>query len=130
DLGREVSAALGAPDLRVAVVPHPIGGLDRSEVTARGHRAFSDIMSALKAPREQSAKIDAVPVARELDVAGSWESINDHFYREGWTDGLPIVPPDRTKVQAFIEAAGIGADRVVGIVPPRMGIATVEKITV
>lgn len=130
DLGREVAAALGARDLGIAVVPHPLGELEREQVRERARRAFPDIMRALQAPRAGAVAQSAQPGARVLDLAGSWEKINDHFYAAGWTDGLPIVPPVQDKIERFVAAAGRAAADVIGIVPPRMGIATVEKIAV
>ena len=32
----------------------------------------------------------------ENDV--SYDAINDYFYTQGWTDGLPIVPPTAARV--------------------------------
>ncbi len=33
-----------------------------------------------------------------IACADSLDAINDHFYQQGWTDGLPIVPPTPTRV--------------------------------
>src|SRR5712664_3330250 len=52
----------------------------------------------------------------------------DDFYARGLTDGLPIVPPTRERVQAAVEASGRAADELIALVPPNFGRATVEKI--
>jgi hypothetical protein len=130
DLGREVATALGAADIGIAVVPHPLGELQREEVAERARRAFPEIMSALQAPGARTATPSAETQPRVLDVTGSWDEINVSFYAAGWTDGLPVVPPVAGRVAAFIATAGLAPDEVIGVIPPRMGIATAEKIAV
>lgn len=51
-------------------------------------------------------------------------------YRENWTDGLPVIPATEGAVRRILAYLGMKADAVIGIVPPRRGIATVEKIAV
>lgn len=126
-LGKEVFAAFGAPELRVAVVPHPFGDLKRDQVAQRSHDAFAAIMSALQESRESSVS-EYVGADRLLELVGSSEHINDAFYRAAWTDGLPIVPPTEHSVAHII--GDRLPERVIGIIPPRMGIATIEKIAV
>lgn len=130
DLGAEVAAALGAPGIAIAVVPHPLGELKREQVVESSRRAFANIMSTLREPRERTAAASPDTKARVLDLTGSWERINDYFYTEGWTDGLPIAPPVQMKVEQLLAVAGAGADDIIGTIPPRMGMATVEKIAV
>ena len=79
DLGKGVSSALGAPDIGVAVVPHPIGGLGRNDVEDRARRVFSDIATALDAPRARASGAGFADVPRVLDFTGSWREINDRF---------------------------------------------------
>ncbi|MDB5863460.1 MAG: hypothetical protein JWO70_1266 [Betaproteobacteria bacterium] len=61
----------------------------------------------------------------------SVDAVNDYFYERGWTDGLPIIPPNEERVEAML--AGMpwrGADELINIVPPRMGRATLRQIAV
>jgi len=55
---------------------------------------------------------------------------NELFQRNGWTDGLPIVPPTTAGVLLFLEAAGLGAGDVVGIEPVRRRRITGEKVAI
>jgi hypothetical protein len=50
--------------------------------------------------------------------------------REGWGDGLPLVPPTEGRVQAMLEPTPLPPSHVVGVVEPRRGEATVEKVAV
>lgn len=55
----------------------------------------------------------------------------EYAYEQGWTDGLPIIPPTPQSVQAFVAAAHRPADELIGNpLPPRKGGATVEVIAV
>jgi hypothetical protein len=57
-------------------------------------------------------------------------TVNDLFYRRGWTDGLPIVPPMEERVEAMLRGTDLTPDTVVGLVEPMKGQATVIKIAV
>ena len=52
----------------------------------------------------------------------------EELFERGVTDGLPVVPPTRERVDAAIAASGRGADDLVALVPPNYGRATVGKI--
>jgi hypothetical protein len=114
----------------MSVISHPLGELKDAEVRARAKGAFPDIMKRLLAPRSQSPLKSDEAMSRKLKVSGSWEEINNYFYEHGWTDGLPIVPPTAERVEKLFAVSQQSAESVVGIVPPKMGIATVEKIAI
>jgi len=52
---------------------------------------------------------------------------NELFQRNGWTDGLPIVPPTPELVGAALEWLGLAPDEIVGIEPVR-GIAITAEV--
>jgi hypothetical protein len=55
----------------------------------------------------------------------------EHFFERGVTDGLPVVPPTRTRVDRLLAGAPDRApDELVGLIPPNYGRATVEKVAV
>ena len=61
----------------------------------------------------------------------SYDAINDYFYEQGWTDGLPIVPPTEMRVAAMLAGMpGRDADELISVVPPKMGRATLRQIAV
>ena len=55
---------------------------------------------------------------------------NELFQRNGWTDGLPIVPPTESLVRAFLDAAGLKAPDIVGVEPVRRRRITAEKVAI
>lgn len=73
---------------------------------------------------------DELPPLIELED-DSFEAIQDFFETQGWTDGLPIVPPTRERVQAMYEYV---SDRhpndVIASLAPRRAEATIERIAI
>src|SRR5438046_2666438 len=70
-----------------------------------------------------------------MDTAQSFHTDNyeqavESFFERGWTDGLPIVLPTRGLVEAMIAASGRGRDESLGVIGPKNGQATVEKLAV
>ncbi len=54
----------------------------------------------------------------------------EELYARGVTDGLPVVPPTRTRVARAVVASGRDGGELIALVPPNYGRATVEKIAV
>ncbi|MBT3350355.1 MAG: hypothetical protein HN400_03625 [Nitrospinaceae bacterium] len=52
------------------------------------------------------------------------------YYEKGWTDGLPVVPPTREKIDALLKAGGLSGEDVLGDVAPNYGEATAEKVAI
>ena len=46
------------------------------------------------------------------------------------TDGLPVVPPTRTRVEAMLAATRRARDEQVALIPPNYGRGTLEKLAV
>jgi hypothetical protein len=59
------------------------------------------------------------------DAPGGLDELEDMFER-GWTDGLPVVPPTRERVDAML--AGRDGSASLGSVPPAHGEATLERV--
>lgn len=66
-----------------------------------------------------------------VEAGASYDAINDYFYEQGWTDGLPIVPPTEARVDALLAGMpGLDPDELISIVPPKMGRATLRQVAV
>ncbi|MGH7931824.1 MAG: hypothetical protein ACREQN_01520 [Candidatus Binataceae bacterium] len=59
-----------------------------------------------------------------------WSAVNDLFYRRGWTDGLPIVPPTVGKVEQMLARCTLARNQVIAELDPLKGQATAEKIAI
>src|SRR5215831_8211710 len=79
---------------------------------------------ALKPGCSSKAAIDPELAAAMSAPAGT-DGIEEMFER-GWTDGLPVVPPTADRVEAMLGGSDPGAS--LGLVPPGMGEATLERV--
>ena len=65
---------------------------------------FEQIIQALTNPVENSAEAsEKAANLEEVAFRGSLEEVNAFFTKNGWTDGLPIVPPNTDKVSEFLK---------------------------
>ena len=61
----------------------------------------------------------------------SWEADPiEHCYEQGWTDGLPVVPPTGDRVNAMLSAVDREPREVLGVLLPIGGEVTVEKAAI
>ena len=51
-------------------------------------------------------------------------------FAQGWTDGLPVVPPTPDRVRAMLEAVGMAPDDLVATVRDRAVTITAEKAAI
>ena len=66
--------------------------------------------------------------AERMSMEDDPESIFELYCRNGWTDGLPIIPPTPVRVERML--AGANPDRLLGLIPPAQGEATLGRIAV
>ena len=52
------------------------------------------------------------------------------YFEQGWTDGLPVVPPTPEHVTAMIESLGGEPDHIEARIPPRWGSLTREVLAI
>jgi hypothetical protein len=62
-------------------------------------------------------------------VAASDDAI-EFCFEQGWSDGLPVVPPTAPKVQAMLDAARLAPDQQIGYIPERRISITAEKVAI
>ncbi len=70
------------------------------------------------------------PFASEVVEVLNAVEANELYQRNGWTDGLPIVPPTEDAVTRFLAAAKLDAADVIGVEPVRRRRITAEKIAI
>src|SRR5512132_4424291 len=54
----------------------------------------------------------------------------DLCFEKGWTDGLPVVPPTETRVQAMLDAVGLAPDKEIAFITNRQVGVTAEKVAI
>ena len=65
-----------------------------------------------------------------IHEAPDFAAAQELYHSNGWTDGLPIVPPTESAVEACLEWAGMTPDQLLGIEPVREQPITAEKLAV
>ncbi len=69
------------------------------------------------------------PRARAIDVA-EHDDVYEFMFDRGVTDGLPLVPPTRERVERMLCGTARLPEDVIGMIPPNYAPATVEKIAI
>jgi hypothetical protein len=70
-------------------------------------------------------------VSENIHIENSEEAINSLFIERGWSDGLPIIPPTKERVIRMLSPLrNEDPQKVVAVLPPRLGEATLEKIAI
>ena len=54
----------------------------------------------------------------------------EYYFEQGWTDGLPVVPPTPESVAAMVDALGGEPDHLEARIPPRWGNLTREVLAI
>lgn len=65
-----------------------------------------------------------------LTVDDDIEAVYETLYRKGVTDGLPVIPPTRERVDEMLAGTNRNPETVLGTVPPEYSEATVEKLAI
>jgi len=129
-LAASTSIGLGMPNIPVArVVGHT--GVQSSEELRQNvlDVTMAQIIDNLTRDPEPATESDE-PDPREVYFRGDFDAVNRHFLEHELSDGLPIVPPTREKIEAFLRFTDRKPDDVIGIMLPDNRAATVWSIAV
>jgi hypothetical protein len=128
---RATARGLGSDGLPLALLRGHVDAQPRDEMLRSFvEHTIDEVVAALTTP----ILIDdgAVPEPSALDIVarGSIDDITEVFRRQGWSDGLPFIPPTRDRVQAFVDASGHDPWRVLGTARPSGRDITVWAVAV
>ncbi|HVN97352.1 MAG TPA: hypothetical protein VMT62_13065 [Syntrophorhabdaceae bacterium] len=118
----------GMAVLRRVVVRHPCGDVTDAELPA----VMSELLTALTSPltdKEKSPPKKEVKQQTRVVFNGTLDEVQAFYYRSGWTDGLPILPPTEEAVRAMLKGTNHAPDDIVSKeMLPESQIVTVEKV--
>jgi len=122
----------GMPAIRILPLNVACESTVPEDIEAGTAEAMPDILESLTKPLTENEKSPKWSTEKYTGIAfkGNYEDVNRFFYRSGWTDGLPIVPPTEEAVAEMMTGTDLPADHVVAKVIPRQGKATIEKIAI
>ena len=121
---------LGMPHIPVATVPGHIGTKTPQELRddilgVTLDDVVKNLTVAPAAPRDASE-----PGARDIVVKGGFQAVNQYFVEHEYSDGLPIVPPTREAIEAFLAHTDRDPDESLGELLPDKRAATIWSIAV
>lgn len=131
--GRSNASLKGCPEIRIITYTFACECSVAEEIETGVNAIMDDIIAALTKPltaEEESPPPKKVKELSRIVFKGSLEEVNQFFYRRGWTDGFPVIPPTEEAVAEMLMGTNLPVDHVVAKVEPRLGKATVERIAI
>ncbi len=126
-----VADGIGLP-LQFAQYPGP-PMVDSLETVARKveeHLMPSIIQALTQPPPKRAVPASPDPAPDDIVFTGTFDEIQEHFHRKLWTDGMPVVPPTRERVAAFLSYTERSPDEVLRVVPQEGREVTIQSIAV
>jgi hypothetical protein len=130
---QSAASGKGMPGVRVVRERVPCECTVPERISSGVRACIDDLVLALTrplSPDERSPAPPAVDGARGVVFAGDLQEVQRFFYRRGWTDGLPVIPPTEQAVREMLAGTDLPPHHLVGKLMPRQGKVTVEKIAV
>jgi thiol-disulfide isomerase/thioredoxin len=118
-LDAEVAKALGANKIQ----------LDWDELPEWRPGCGSLSVDPVIADRLRAESSNSPIRARSIEIAPADDEF-EFMFDQGFTDGLPVVPPTPERVIRMLSGTKRDAQEVIAIMPPNMGEVTVEKIAI
>ena len=124
------ATGLGLPSLPVAIVPGHVDvqTVDELRANVLGVTVEGVVQGLTAAPEKATELVEPEP--GEIVFEGTPDEINRFYYENGWSDGLPIVPPTAARVDEFLKATDRDADEQLGVLLPDRRSATVRTIAI
>lgn len=118
---KRTAMASGVPVLRVAIYPGAFATHTQDELLKHTSESlWPQIKKALTAPiGKDEAKQNAPSAARgnEVVFTGSLEAVNGYYAEQGWTDGLPIIPPTQERIADFLRYTPYAPSEQLAVLP-------------
>lgn len=122
---------LGFDAMRLAVLRGHVDAQSSEEmVAALVAHTIDEIVVGLTQPDQRGVASATEPAALDVVARGSLAEVNDLFVARGWSEGLPVVPPTRAVIEAFLAPSGHDPWRVIGTARPSGREMTVWSIAV
>ena len=124
------SIGLGLPNIPLSVVPGHVGVQNKEELR---HNILEVTLERVieTLTRPPATGMDkSEPGARDIVFKGSARDVNRYFYKNELSDGLPVVPPTRNEIDAFLRYTDRDPDESLGTILPDSRSATIWSVAV
>ena len=125
-----VMKGVGMPGLPIAEYPGVPMTDGPDTVRAKVEALIEPIVGGLARPVATTATAAVEPGPSDVLFSGTLDEVQDFFYRNLWTDGLPVIPPTIPRVERFLEFTKRSPGDVIGQLLPENRAATVWSIAV
>jgi hypothetical protein len=128
---KSLTPGMGLASLPLAAIRGHIDALGDGELRDEVMTStLPQVIAALTCAPADNADAEAEPQPGDIVFEGSFDAVNEYFYERLWSDGLPIVPPTRERVAAFLAFTDRAENEVLGKAPPDNRAATVWNVAV
>ncbi|MBI2910156.1 MAG: hypothetical protein HYX92_21145 [Chloroflexi bacterium] len=125
-----IAKSLGAQNLAIAEYPGVIMTDNEEQLRRKVEGVLIDsIIEGLTKPVEDAVK-PVEPRPRDIVFRGTLQEVQEYFYENLWTDGLPIIPPTVDMVEKFLSFTDRSPDEVLGVLLPENREATILNVAV
>lgn len=127
---KAIAKAMGAKNIALAEYPGIVNMDSKEEL----HRKVADvvvknIVAGFTNQVQETVK-SIEPSPRDIVFRGSLDEVQEHFYKNAWTDGLPVIPPTLKRVNDFLKFTARDPGEIIGTLLPENREATVWNVAV
>jgi hypothetical protein len=126
---RAVAKMMEIPDIMVAEYPGVLM-VDSDEVFREKVRGPLLDQIVEKLQQQATATASTTTSVETAVLTGTLDEVHQRFAEEAWTDGLPIVPPTRERVEAFLAHTDRVPEESLGVLSPSNFEASVWSVAV
>lgn len=135
DQAKSTALTAGVTVQRVAEYPGAFSSHTVEELKQNTRNVlWPQIVKGLTDPitkEEKETALEKVNIGKDYTVSlNSVEEVQQFFENQGWSDGLPFIPPTGEKVEEFYKYTSLDKDEVIGDIPPGYRKATVHTVAV
>ena len=127
--------AFGLTTIPIAIIPVPCTNEPADRIRQMAADSIDQVIDGLTKPVSSKVTKVAARPSKVLkfqaeDLLEAFEKMNKSFLDEGWSDGFPLVPPTSQAVEHMLSGTSFSREKVICLLEPGNGIATVEKIAI
>lgn len=120
DQAKFAAAVAGVSVQRIAEYPGAFSSHTRDELLKNTKEVlWPQIVQGLTKPITATEQKNQTKLKQSDKVAyaGTYDAVNAYFEKQGWSDGLPIVPPTKKLIDEFFKYTPYKPDSVIGRLP-------------
>ncbi|HSJ91305.1 MAG TPA: UGSC family (seleno)protein [Ilumatobacter sp.] len=104
---RATARGHGYDGLPLAVTVGHVDAQSADEMTRNFvERTVDDVIAGLTSDTSHDDHVSDEPAALDIVATGTVDDIQAAFLEHGWSDGHPVVPPTRSRVEAYLADSG------------------------